>query len=170
MEYVIERDNNYLEHHGIKGQKWGVRRYQNKDGSLTNAGRKRLYKDTKKLAEYEKIITPGNVKRNSELRAKIVRTTMSGPAAKDENFRKAVRLREKALKSNTQEDRDEYIKKSDKYAMKVAQNLLKEYADVPVRTLKNNTTRKSKDYLAEILSRSAGDLAEINLDEPDFDD
>ena len=28
-------------HHGIKGQKWGVRRYQNKDGSLTEAGKKR---------------------------------------------------------------------------------------------------------------------------------
>lgn len=30
-----------LQHHGIKGQKWGVRRYQNKDGSLTADGRKR---------------------------------------------------------------------------------------------------------------------------------
>lgn len=30
-----------LYHHGIKGMKWGVRRYQNEDGSLTNAGKKR---------------------------------------------------------------------------------------------------------------------------------
>lgn len=33
-----------LYHHGIKGMKWGVRRYQNKDGTLTDAGKKR-YRD-----------------------------------------------------------------------------------------------------------------------------
>lgn len=33
---------NELTHHGVLGMKWGVRRYQNKDGSLTSAGRKRL--------------------------------------------------------------------------------------------------------------------------------
>ena len=34
-----------LYHHGIKGQKWGVRRFQNKDGSLTPAGRRRYDDD-----------------------------------------------------------------------------------------------------------------------------
>ena len=31
----------YLSHHGILGQKWGVRRFQNEDGTYTNAGKKR---------------------------------------------------------------------------------------------------------------------------------
>lgn len=36
---------NELHHHGIKGMKWGVRRFQNKDGSYTNAGKKRRKED-----------------------------------------------------------------------------------------------------------------------------
>ena len=38
MYYVC---SNELYHHGIKGQKWGVRRYQNDDGTWTEAGKKR---------------------------------------------------------------------------------------------------------------------------------
>lgn len=34
-------DGTYLAHHGIKGQKWGIRRFQNPDGSLTSEGRSR---------------------------------------------------------------------------------------------------------------------------------
>lgn len=45
MYYVgsMAYDPNYLEHHGIKGQKWGVRKYQNPDGTLTAAGKARYY-------------------------------------------------------------------------------------------------------------------------------
>lgn len=46
---------NELMHWGIKGMKWGVRRYQNKDGSLTPAGKKRYDKEMAKLKEEEKI-------------------------------------------------------------------------------------------------------------------
>ena len=38
--------NTHLYHHGIKGQRWGIRRFQNKDGSLTPRGRKRYSDDS----------------------------------------------------------------------------------------------------------------------------
>lgn len=54
----------YLVHHGIKGQKWGIRRYQNPDGSLTAEGRARYgiseHPDYRKNFEDVKKSNPNN--------------------------------------------------------------------------------------------------------------
>jgi hypothetical protein len=41
MGYYAIANDDYLMHHGVKGQRWGVRRWQNEDGSLTEEGKRK---------------------------------------------------------------------------------------------------------------------------------
>lgn len=67
---MTEFETNYLAHHGIKGQKWGIRNYQNPDGTLTNKGRKRygVGKPRSKASELKKSVseTVKSIKKRKE--------------------------------------------------------------------------------------------------------
>lgn len=99
----------YLQHHGILGQKWGVRRYQNYDGTLTDAGRKKLAK-AESLKEKAK-----------EYKAKVPSryATDFGKAKAEKYTRKAANAEGKAykiekkvnkLKKQVDEEADKYFK------------------------------------------------------------
>lgn len=62
MKYSDVVYGNYLKHYGVLGMKWGIRRYQNADGTLTEAGKKRYgtiqayeWDKNRRLARNEKI-------------------------------------------------------------------------------------------------------------------
>ncbi len=64
-------DSDHLEHHGILGMKWGVRRFQNKDGSLTDAGRKHYLDSSGEFRYPNSDRSKTDIKVNSEYRNRL---------------------------------------------------------------------------------------------------
>ena len=122
--------SDYLIHHGIQGQKWGVRRYQNPDGSLTAAGKRRyaaemvehpdtvskkkiakgmqrLLNDTEESIREESVREAENKRKASAYRKKVSRMYAK---LKDKNVEPSTKKKEKYDK--LVDRHNEYVKKA----------------------------------------------------------
>ena len=135
MEYV-------LIHHGIKGMKWGVRRYQNKDGSLTPAGKKRVSKEYKKAAyavgskltkngtqmymdAYNKAVNYMNNGRIEQYNAEQRKKYGENFAKRDGYVEDYERIFEEALVKNLNKSLNEFY--ANDSSVKKARNIIKKY-------------------------------------------
>ena len=105
--------NDYLIHYGIKGQQWGIRRYQNEDGSLTEEGKRRygnansLYSLDSKLNrdskdDYKRIDSMYK-EQKSAIKAAKKEAKLSGDKATIKAARKTARESMKELRNDRQE-------------------------------------------------------------------
>ena len=142
MEYYGIHYDSVIEHHGIKGQKWGVRRYQNPDGTLTPLGRK-------KLGRLEQRVTKlGNTVKQSRSRyMTLAKKKKNGTATSKE-------LREYDKLSSA-------LRKSSKKLKRVSSELDSKKDSLKVKSTEELVKSGTKE---EILSRS-GELTTQQLQE-----
>ena len=151
--------DNELQHFGIKGMKWGVRRYQNKDGSLTPAGKKRYGESDEEREKKEK-----SKKTKAKVATAAVATAAVATAAamnkdnikKGMDYVKANKPSKGEKKETTVDDYKESLKKTqsaDK-ALQGIKELVNKADDVAyAKKVRNDLTQMSDKDLQQAVNR-----------------
>lgn len=139
--------DNELYHYGVLGMRWGVRRYQNKDGSLTKAGQKRYNKEMAKVREKNKAL-------NNSMKTK----------AKLENLeskKKALKDKEKSLKDKEAQNRKVSSDSSKKVETSTKSKKISDMSDDELRAMINRMQleKNSMDLQRQISSLNAQNVS-----------
>ena len=142
---MINYEEEYLAHHGTKGQRWGVRRFQNSDGSLTAAGKLRYSVDNGGRSISKK----ADPKSAAKEAAKLERLKIKEAAKNEKN-------KEKLEKQKSHMTNKEYVKTLSDEKLKAINN-----RDIAENTwLKNHPEKKTVGrYIADDLLKPAFEKA-----------
>lgn len=166
------QDHIYLAHHGIKGMKWGVRRYQNPDGTLTEAGKKRQYKqDMRQIKrEHKQARKSGQIKDVTN-RQKVLSKVMTEATSTDEyktfdtygkNLQaitkklaeqNGVRPDQIVFTKDVVDRHEEYRQKACKRGREIAESYMDDMVTATISDLRATDTEAARDYVKRQLVR-----------------
>lgn len=140
MEAIyIKHSDDELYHHGIKGQRWGVRRFQNADGTLTSAGKTRLSDYREK--EYKRLDKKYD-KKISRLDRKITKKEQSGKIPKRDASKKAYLVGRKLIEKNALDKMTykDMVKEKRNVGINIVTSVLASAATVPLAIATGGST------------------------------
>lgn len=154
--------NTELYHHGIKGQRWGIRRYQNKDGSLTAYGKKRYAKELAKLEAEKKRIRQqeqtakkmkklDNMRKDLDERKKALNPDDAPESAKRQKAPSVPKKRKLSELSN-----EEIQAKIDRMNL---ENKYKELAQAQIDAVSKKEVSKGQKFTEEVLEKAGKNIA-----------
>lgn len=150
--YIRNPYPNELYHHGIKGQKLGVRRYQNPDGSLTPAGEKRYHKRLVKrsiIVGEQAYVANERAKRIQNKTARALSRANYNPT--DKNLKKAAELESANLEAKNEAKRwKDVFNASVKDARENAKRATSKYRDIKLKTVPKNIEDAGRKYTKRI--------------------
>lgn len=114
--YTVVSSDDELYHHGIIGQKWGVRRFQNSNGSLTAEGRQRYGSSKAGLNQQDTntvLNEAGNIARNSNNASKSINKIKKSEAAKKKEKEKTEENAPKKVEEMSDKELREFLNRYD---------------------------------------------------------
>lgn len=143
-EFIEALDFEFLEHHGIKGQKWGERNYQYEDGSLTPAGRLRYGADPSKNT---------SIKTQVAIQKNVDKKVQKAQAKKQKAAEKAAKEKQKTMKRQAMEQKKSTKKaEQERKAQEKFERDKKEILKDPAKVYKN-FDRLTTDEINNALKR-----------------
>lgn len=137
-------NNNYIIHWGIKGQRWGIRRYRNKDGSLTPAGERRYNRS--------------NTDADKWVREDLVRTKNLTKEAKNLT-QEAANLNRLTTSTRSKSKRMDLSKMTDKEMRdKINRELLERQYDQLFNEMDKKNTRRGREIVGDTLAIAGATL------------
>lgn len=160
MEVIVKRHSpDELYHFGVQGQKWGLRRYQNEDGSLTDAGRQHygytMSREVNRLKKYAK------KEQNKEFKSKKKANVAAKYKRKKQKiqFLTGYRYGSTGLFAHQQgkyeAKADRLAYKSEKYkrkGSKLYEKMKEKYRNMPADTFKSSDLNYLKKYSSRVLT------------------
>lgn len=153
-------NQNYLQHWGVQGMKWGVRRYQKPDGTLTALGKKRYNKEMEKLKKDQAIVKKKQATKSKIDKLNAKRQELDDKEKELDGESTISRMKQKVSEKKASKPKTSAREMSDDELNKAIERMrLEKTYNQLMSELNPVTTSKGSSFVKKVLEKSGENIA-----------